>query len=280
MLVVVSLSVIVTMAIAANYYRDIPNTKAQAIVPTATPTETPLPPQPTPTATLAPSATPAPVDEKCTRSAVYWAYHPESWPYQVVVGNFTYTRDQAVVLFSSQSRDIPWVLFIQFHAAILNYLSGTNPGAIEQVLLDASTWIGTHPFGGSVSEEDLLAAQPLAKALEDYNNGVTGPALCQDDPSLLGMTIEGAPIPTLAGASPTVMTAPGETQTLEPTATAAVFFTNTPRPPGPYPTATNTQHPTKRPPRRTSTSPPPTNTQPPPPEPTNTPKPPTPTSPP
>ena len=263
LLIVVSLSVIVTIAIAANYYRDFPAPNPQPTIFIPTFTETPTP-TPTQTSTLPPSVTPTPeTNSKCIHSPEYWAYNPDVWPYQIVVGNFTYTKEEAQNIYASEANDTRTKLFIQFHAAILNYLSVKEQGAIEKYLREASEWLNNHPAENEIPASDLDIGNGLAKILKDYNYGFSGLGLCADDPYQKGFPTK---IPETTAPSEQTAT-PDVTDTATPTPTRT-------QPRGTYVIPTETTHPTKKPPTRTP--PPPPNT--PPPQPTNPPPtPPTPT---
>jgi hypothetical protein len=288
LIIVISLSVVVTMSIAANYYRDIPLVEQPTATPTREDTGT-LPPTATHLPTVTFTVTPQTNIQNevlCSHSAAYWAAHPDAWPYQIVVSSYTYLKEKAIGVFNSHSPDATTVLFIQFHAAIMNYLTGTNSGAVEQTILEASDWLASHPIGSQLTDSDTQVALGLAQTLLDHNNGVTGPGVCEGDPYLLGAS--GALMPTIDATQAAAVTSTVVVETpVEDTPTVTAFATSRPR------TAVPTQGPRKKPPRATSTQPPPpTNTsapptqppptQPPPPPPTPTqpppPPPPTPTS--
>jgi hypothetical protein len=263
MATVVSLSLILTVYIASTYYKDVSDLSFWTPVPSNTltatnvpPTRTPTSPPPTPTSVIVPVNTAV---KNCTYSAVYWAYHPEKWPPQIVVGSFTYTKEEALSILQTGEQDSTAKLFAQFHAAILNFLSGTTFDVVKQNAIEASDWLNSHPIGSQTSDEDRKIAETLSKILENYNLGNTGPGRCQDEPSSPVL----APTDT---SSPTVTITQTETPTVRPTVRFVPSDTSRPVR---IRTATNT--PLAPPPTKPPTKVPPT--KPPTPVPTNTPKP-------
>ena len=260
--VIVAMAVILPVVIASDYNQNTagpvewtPVVKAN---PTATPTSQPDFIEPSSSAT--PTAV---VKKNCTYNAVYWMNHPESWPSQVIIGELNYTKEDAIVYMMNPVRDTPVVLFIQLHATFLNLLSGADPGSIEGTMVEASRWLSEHPIGSVVSVSDNQDGLVFVKILGDYNNGVSGPGHCEDEPLILLPTA--TPDLTLTSAYEQL-----PSPTITPTNTSTVVtnpkWTNTPR---------NTEKPDKtKPPKPTSTpaptQPPPTATQPPTPTPAPT----------
>jgi hypothetical protein len=194
------------------------------------------------------------IAKNCTYSVLYWFYHLENWPPQIVVGSLTYSKEEALAILQASNPGSAGSLFSQLHGAILNYLAGADFEAVKQTAIDASSWLNNHPEGVEISEEDRQTALALERALEDYNKGVTGPGRCPDEPV----------VPALAPTS-----APTLTDTPNPTITG----TNTPVSTRPKPTPTDTRRP--RPAKPTSEPPPQPTETPPPPPPTDPPQPPT-----
>ncbi len=255
MATVISLSLILTVYIASTYYKDVANLSFWTPVPSDTLTDTPVTPiQPTPTHTPTRTATPTPTMVKdCTHSALYWLYHPEAWPPQIVVGSLTYTKEEAIVTIRSPNPDSAAKLFAQLHAAILNNLTGADFEIVRQTTIDAGKWLTDHPAGAQISAASQQTGLSLMRTLEDYNNGLTGPGRCADEPA--------PPAPT-------------DTPTPQISPTPTVTVSETPASPR-YPLPTKTTHKTRPPatrPPAINTPKPPTNTPRPP---TNTPKPPT-----
>jgi hypothetical protein len=254
----VSLSLILTVYIASTYYKGVADLNAWTPVPTDTPTETLVPTkEPTLTQTPTTAATAVPtISKNCTYSALYWFYHPEAWPPQVLVGDLTYTKEDAIVTIQAPNPDSAAKLFTQLHAAILNSMSGADFEAVRQTTIVASEWLTEHPTGTQISEADQQAGLLLTKMLEDYNTGLTGPGRCPGEPAPPAPS--STPVPQF---SPT----PSETATETPVPPRQFIPTEAPkrtRPPATHPPFTNTPRPAA------------TNT--PRPAATNTPKPPTP----
>ncbi len=255
MAIVVILSLILTVYIGSTYYKDVSALSYWTPIPSNTPTPSPVPPTPTPQPTATASLTPeAVVIKNCTYSAMYWIYHPEAWPPQIVVGSLTYHKDEALAILQSPDQGPAARLFSQLHAAILNYLAGADFSAVRQTTLEASDWLTGHPAGAEISAADLEAGRALEQALEAYNTGLVGPGRCPDEPlvPLLTATDTSTPTetPTLA---PTATNTPGPRSPAEPTKPPRrprpQKATDTPRPPGDTPKPpTDTPRPTKPPP--------------------------------
>jgi hypothetical protein len=233
---------------------------------TLTPTRTPFPTQePTqeasPTSTPFPTVTNPPVinltptpEKNCTYPAAYWKNHPEAWLAEnILIGNLTYTKGEAIDVLETDTEDIPTNVLKQLFATILNILKGADPSRIENTVVTTIDWLGKHSPGDQLSETDQLAGLALVDVLEKYNGGQTGPQLCSDAPR--------TPTPTPTDTStPTSTRLPTRAITLRPPASA----TPTKKPGGgPSKPPTDTPEPPK------PTQPPPT--QPPPPPPTKPP---------
>ncbi len=246
------------------------------------PTTTPLPINvdvslATATATLQPN---------CTRSAFFWVYHPELWPDRIDLGNALFTKAEALQIIHSTSVDASHLVFIQFVAAYLNVVYGADPLAIADEIMQTSEWLYAHPPGGVLREADAQEAMSMAKILEEYNSGFTGPIRCLDDISTYTGQMVGTPILALSVTPETIMltnvVSPTPKATITPSPTLILIratfrpptATATPKPDKPSkpkptsPPATEAPPPTHEPP-------PPTNPPPPPPPPTEPPPPPT-----
>ncbi|HSF79634.1 MAG TPA: hypothetical protein VLA49_00260 [Anaerolineales bacterium] len=231
------------------------------------------------------------VPKNCTYPAAYWLDQQQSWPALISVGDFNYTKEQALARIQSSSESVWDNLFLHLHASLLNVLSGSDPADIRRTVLDAISWLNTHPEESTPPVLDMQIGFVLIQQLYDYNNGVIGPGLCEGSPelqdesqltavfSLPTITLSATPTPnpfivTPAGGGTIPVFTPTPTPTQKenvpgppPTSTPVPpTRTNTPRPP----TSTNTPRPPTDTPLPTDT-PPPTNT----PRPSDTPAPPT-----
>jgi hypothetical protein len=201
-------------------------------------------------------------EKNCTYTVYYWGDHPDAWLAEnILIGRFTYSKSEAIEILKAENQEVTTDLLKQFFAALLNSLKGADTSSVEVSLVQASDWLGRHALGLEVSETDRQKGTALARSLQDFNSGLTGPGLCADEP----------PTPT-----------PGPTDTATPTETPTPTLTPTRRPAtAAPPTATEpppkedptdepapaTDEPTVEPP----TEPPPTEpppTEPPPPPPT------------
>lgn len=206
----------------------------------------------------------------CTYPPAYWVDHADTWPTQFVVGNYRYTKADALGYIQATTPDITAVLFLHFNTAYLNIINGSDPVMIESEVLDASDFLGTHAPGGSLLPDEAMQELQLIYKLADYNNGITGPGSCPNDPSAFTPQPLGfqAPVLSLTPSSSLladiITPTPLNTATATPTATRAVIQvtynsplpTSTRKPPSSGPTATKAPPPTSPPPTAPPTSPP------------------------
>jgi hypothetical protein len=236
--VVVGMTVLIPVVIASDFYQnatvDGDWTPIANDNPTVTRTLGPTPVGAGDLSNSEPSPTPV-VKENCTNTSIYWVYHPELWPSQFLIGEISYTKEQAIQYMESPNYDTPVLLFIQLHTSFLNLLSGADPESIEQTMVEASIWLSEHPIGEQVSDLTRQEGQGYIRVLEDYNNGITGPGQCEEDP---------------------IIALPTETPNLTSTNFALTAMAATPTPSAtPTFTATNTRAPTiVLPPTSTPTS--------------------------
>jgi hypothetical protein len=167
----------------------------------------------------------------------------------------SYSKEQAIAILKLEDPNLVTTrLLQQYIIALLNTMKGADPSGIERTIERVKDWLILHPPEIRVTQAESLEGEILADELQDFNDGVTGPGRCIEEPF--------TPTP---GATPTPLN-------YTPPATA----TNTPGPIGTifFPTETPTKKPGGGKPKPTNTPPPPqpTNTPPPPP-PSNTPKP-------
>jgi hypothetical protein len=120
----------------------------------------------------------------CTYTDIYWQRRPEAWMTEnILVGKYAFSKEQILAILISSSQDHSVLLQKQFMTAILNISNGSDPSAIELVLADAADWMSAHPPRIILSETSYQRELNLTRLLSEYNNGVSGPGLCPDNPS-------------------------------------------------------------------------------------------------
>ena len=190
----------------------------------------------------------------CTYTIHYWRAFTETWRIvSIDLGDRTYSKEQTIAILNIEEPNLVITrLLQQYIITVLNTLKGADPSGIERTMELVSDWLILHPPEIRLTQAEKLEGETFADELQDFNDGVTGPGLCLDEPL--------TPTP---GATPTPLN-------YTPPATA----TRTPGPIGTiiFPTATPTKKPGGGKPKPTNTPPQPTNTSPPPP-PSNTPQP-------
>jgi len=239
-------SVVLSVVIVYHYFYKVkvntgPLTPTPSVTATITITITPTP---TRTATLPASPTPQ-VDSSmnCTHSVTYWANHTETWPYQIVIDNFTYTIGEAAAIYSAQNKDVAAYLFLQLHAAFLNFLSGADTSAVNKTMSDAANWLNIHLVGSPINESDQQTGIALGMTLASYNNGRLGPGRCANDPALV--PADEIPLPTATVTSTVETVTITATATRRPTRRPPTDTQPPSQPPQPNPpTQTPTQLPT------------------------------------
>jgi len=238
----------------------------------------------TETATGSPTASPSPPSQEfissgeaepvatveqrnCTYSAAYWLERQDSWPALISVGDFNYTKEQAISNIQTRAQSAWGNLFLHLHTALLNVLSGSDQAEIKRTILDAINWLNSFADNNSlVTELDLQIGLVLAQQLYDYNNGVIGPGVCPAGQGLLderqgtvivslptGSVGTGISLPGSTLASTATAEQPTSVGTGLPRRTRTPTPTRTPR----APTSTSTQPPQ---PTSTPTQPPPSPT--------------------
>lgn len=213
--------------------------------------------------TLAPPTAAVSGDNKdCTYTIYYWLDHSDLWPSQVVINGQTYSVAQAKALLRSQPKDPQSILAKSLYVTFLNIFHGSNPAYIEKQITDANSWLSVNLPGAKMSEFTQQVGINLAGSLDDYNNGISGPGLCPNQPPTPELTPTSIPVVQPATATPT----PRNTQPPAP-----------PPPPQPKPKPKPTQVPLPTATSVPPTAPPPTNPPPTNPPPTNPPPPPPPT---
>lgn len=219
----------------------------------------------------------------CTHTALYWVYHVESWPEQMVVGSQAYTKQEMLTVIQSSSVSVSNVLFIQFAAAYLNVFFGADPTGIEDVMIAASEWLFKHPSGLTLVDKDVQQALVMVGTLENFNQGGMGPGPCPDEASAYSNQAAFiiAPVLSVTPASISMTSAVTSTPvaTLTPSPTRSSILP-LPRLPTATPTATPKPPKHSNPKPKSTEPPPPVETEPPPPVKTEPPPPPPPPPPP
>ena len=98
------------------------------------------------------------------------------------MGSAGYTATEAATLLGTPSKgDASLVLAYQLIAAKLNVANGAQDDAVATVMANADAWLAT--FSGKlpykVKSKDAGDAILWAAALDDFNNGITGPGHCE-----------------------------------------------------------------------------------------------------
>jgi cysteine-rich repeat protein len=121
----------------------------------------------------------------CTYTQGYWKNHADAWPVDSVeLGSVSYSKAEALAIFATPVRGNGLIaLAHQLIAAKLNVAAGADDSAIADAIAAADAAIGSLvvPPGGSGSMSTEAAAE-LVAALDAYNNGVSGPGHCGDQP--------------------------------------------------------------------------------------------------
>ena len=137
-------------------------------------------------------------ETNCTHTIYYWESHPESWMAEnILIDQLTYTKSQAIAILESENTDVTTGLLKQFIASLLNILKGADSATIQPNIKQASDWLAGHPAGVDLSQNASASGQELSQILADYNNGVTGPGLCADEPATPTPVPTDTPTPTL-----------------------------------------------------------------------------------
>jgi hypothetical protein len=119
----------------------------------------------------------------CVHSHGFWKNHPEAWPVmEILIGDVTYTQEQALAILKNPTKgDATYILAHQLIAAKLNIAEGAASGDIEPTIKEADAWFIAYPIGSDPSNPEREVGIALAETLDDYNNGLLGPASCVDE---------------------------------------------------------------------------------------------------
>lgn len=106
----------------------------------------------------------------------FWKNHPEAWPVSsVTIGGLVFSRSQAIGLLGQPPKgDVTYILARALIAAKLNVAAGNPADCIATTIAAADAWLAVRPPGSKVSGGSAAWKQgePLAKRLDDYNNGL------------------------------------------------------------------------------------------------------------
>lgn len=211
----------------------------------------------------------------CTYPLAYWYQNGDQIPAQILVKlaadrlyescvNYAQIEVCAKLGETPSAPDV--ILRQQFLVAIMNYLSGADPGAVADTVQDAYEWLRVNPSGTSITSENAQTALTYAGILQSYNEGEIGPGACAFEiiPLTQGLTPTSSPTvaSTVTATTPTITSTPTVRRTVviplptstekpdegpEPTRTPIPPIDTEPPPsdtPLPQPTATEVPPPT------------------------------------
>jgi hypothetical protein len=136
-------------------------------------------------------------EKNCTYTIYFWGSHPDAWLAEnILIGRFSYSKSEAIEILQTQNQEVTTDLLKQFFAALLNSLKGVDTSSVDVTLVQASDWLGRHALGVEVSQVDQQSGAALAQTLADFNNGLTGPGLCADEPPTPTPGPTDTPMPT------------------------------------------------------------------------------------
>ena len=124
--------------------------------------------------------------QNCTFTQGYWKTHPSAWPVlNLTLGSVNYTQAQLLQILGQSVNGNGLVsLAHQLIAAKLNIANGADPTVIAATISAADALIGAlvvPPIGAGFLDPSNTAS--LTQALDDWNNGITGPGHCGDTPT-------------------------------------------------------------------------------------------------
>lgn len=221
--------------------------------------------RPIPTRGTTPALAASVPENNCTYPLEFWRSKPTDWPEHVTVGEVTYSREEMREIFMVADEDPAIDLLKHLYTTFLNILHGADMTSVEEVILDANTWLSLNPPGSPLSEFNQRRGVELVSLLEGYNNGVFGPGACPDIPITEELLAEGEPsgLPSIAQITPDPQAAgeptPVDTVVVQPVQPSSP--TSPPQPTSPLPPPTNTSEPAV--PVVPTTAPSPTNLPPP-----------------
>ena len=218
----------------------------------------------------------------CTYTIHFWRVYSEVWLIESIdLDSRSYSKEQAIAILNIEDPNLATTrLLQQYIIALLNTLKGADPSGIERTIERASEWLILHPPEIQLTQAESLEGERLADELQDFNDGVTGPGRCIEEPFTPTPGATPTPLnytpPTPQETSSTLTpeetspTPTSEVTTLTPTQeiTSTQPAATAPGATFPAPTRTPTKKPDNEKPKPTSQP-----TQPPPPPPTDAPEP-------
>jgi hypothetical protein len=129
------------------------------------------------------SFTVIPCPTGCTLTQGYWKNHADAWPVSsLTLGTVSYTQSQLLAILGQPVAGNGLIsLAHQLIAARLNIATGASGSAISSSIAAADALIGglvVPPVGSGVLAPATTSA--LVTALDNYNQGITGPGHCED----------------------------------------------------------------------------------------------------
>lgn len=121
----------------------------------------------------------------CTYTIGYWKNHESAWPVSsLTLGSVNYSQAQLLQILNEPTGGNGLIsLAKQLIAAKLNIENGADGSAVSAVILAADAQIGAlvvPPIGGGYLDPSTTSSK--TQALDDYNNGVSGPGHCGGTP--------------------------------------------------------------------------------------------------
>jgi hypothetical protein len=117
----------------------------------------------------------------CTYTQGYWKNHATAWPVSgLKLGTVIYTKSQLLQILDDPTKGNGLVsLAKQLIAAKLNIYNGADGSPVASAIADADALIGglvIPPIGSGGLYPSVTS--DVTQALDDYNNGITGPGHC------------------------------------------------------------------------------------------------------
>ena len=128
-----------------------------------------------------------PPDPGCTLTQGYWKTHTKydgkkrdaTWD---AIGEDTEFDSSGLSwyeLFKTQPKGSAYIILAhQYMAALLNQAAGADTSDVDSELAAAAAFFASYGIDSELSKGVRESATALADALDDYNNGVTGPGHC------------------------------------------------------------------------------------------------------
>jgi len=119
----------------------------------------------------------------CTRTRGYWRTHEDAWPVDSLeLGGESYSQADCLdILGESTGGDKSLQMAAQLIAAKLNVAAGADGDEVADEIDAADAWLADHGIGGHSCDHGSTSwdgGEDTKDALDDWNNGVTGPGEC------------------------------------------------------------------------------------------------------